>query len=248
MLKKKISAISKIRNTTKTVIQGIINENNIQYIFIDTPGVTLKTKNSIYKKKAFGVAKNSDVIIYIVDTNIKNQQYNHDLIKKLSDFNKKIILIFSKVDMIKDKKTLLPLIKDFSSFLNVTEILPLNLIKDEYQKKLINILNKFAKTNERLYDVSKNVTSDQTLFQHLEELIKEALFLVYKQEIPHKMKIKIVSFKNSNLNFYLLSTNKSQKKLLIGLKGNNLKKLRNHIINLSKQYQVNIKTLQMKVL
>ena len=248
MLNKRISAISKIRNTTKTVIKGVLNWNTTQFIFYDTPGITVNTLKKQFIQKVRGVIKESYAVIMIIDVTKKNITKNLEFLTYINIFQKPIIIILSKIDLIK-KSNLLPIIEKIQPFLKnqVKEIIPLDLINDVYQQKIIIYLQNYALNGQPLYNTTLTGFTSLTLLQHLEQLILEAVFDTYTNDVPHRIIIDEIKLKNSHLAFQIITTNNAQKKLVIGKQGNKLQQLREKITVLAHKYKLIIKTVTMKV-
>ena len=118
-----ISIINKKINTTEDLIHGILNINNIQLVFFDTPGFKLDKeydkKKPILKRNLWEGINISDLILFLIDS--KNFKLNENIehLKKLLEFKKKIIVVFNKNDLI-DKKSILPMIKELDKFKKIS--------------------------------------------------------------------------------------------------------------------------------
>ena len=248
MLHKRISAVSKIRNTTKTVIKGVLNWNNTQFVFYDTPGITVNTLKKQFIQKVRGAIKESYAVIMIIDVAKKNITKDLEFLTYINTLQKPIIIILSKIDLIK-KSNLLPIIEKLQPFLKeqVKEIIPLDLINDAYQQKIIIYLQNYALTGQPLFNTTLTSSTSLTLFQHLEQLILEAVFDTYTNDVPHRIRIGEIKLKNSHLSFQILTINNAQKKLIIGKQGNKLQQLREKITVLTHKYKIIIKTVTIKV-
>ncbi len=247
MLHKRISAVSKIRNTTKTVIKGVLNWSTTQFIFYDTPGITVDTSKKQFVQKVRGVIKESYAVIMIIDV-AKNITKDLEFLTYINTLQKPIIVILSKIDLIK-KSNVLPIIEKIQPFLKeqVTEIIPLDLINDDYQQKIIIYLQDYALKGQPLYNTTLTGFTSLTLIKHLEQLILEAVFDTYINDVPHRVRINEIKLKNSHLAFQIITTNTAQKKLIIGKQGNKLQELREKILILAHKYKIIIKTVTIKV-
>ena len=113
ILNKKISITSRKSQTTRNNILGIKNIRNKQMIFIDTPGMHIKsekTMNKILNKSAQGIIEDSDIILFVLQRLTLDEQ-DKLILEKLNDINPKIICVINKIDQVEDKNKLLPFIE-----------------------------------------------------------------------------------------------------------------------------------------
>ena len=115
ILDKKVSITSRKSQTTRNNILGIKTENNKQMIFIDTPGMHIKSKrtmNKILNKSAQGIIEDSDIILFVIQRlSIDNE--DEMILKKLQQTGQKIICVINKIDQVDNKNKFLPFIEKF---------------------------------------------------------------------------------------------------------------------------------------
>jgi len=228
----KISIINKKINTTQDLILGIKNIDETQIIFYDTPGSNfLKTTNILQKKLKINLweaIESVDLMLYIVDvlkfnfTEIKND------ILKISEVNKKTILVFNKIDLIENNKVLafideLKEIDSIDAFFNISA--KYNRGIDSLSKYLISksYFEKWIYKNDEITNKDDIYISN--------ECTRNALLEFLHQEIPYKLSIENISFKylkNGDLKIKqsIELNNPRYKSIILGKNGETIKRIR----------------------
>ena len=220
--------------TTRTAIKAIINRENSQIIFIDTPGIHKpKTKlgNTMLETVWLSVP-NSDITLFIIDaTSNKIGTGDRIILDKIKELKRKTILVINKIDLI-EKEKLLNLIELYNKEYNFVATIPISATQNENTNKIITEIEKNLPEGPAYYDVEEY--TDQTERQLVEELIREKALRLLDQEVPHgiyveveKMKLRKTS-KNQDIydieaTIYVLR--KSHKGIVIGKDGNMLKRI-----------------------
>jgi len=232
LIGEKISIINKKINTTQELILGIKNIENIQIIFYDTPGSNfLKTTDLLQKKLKTNIWQSIDsvdVLLYLVDV----KRYNFDEIlkdiKKLSEVNKPIIFVFNKIDLIDDLK-ILPLVDELKE---VKEIEEFFMISAKFNKRTNEILTFFknkAQIDNWIYENEEITDKDDIYISN--ECTRNSILEYLHQEIPYNINIKNEIFKflkNNDLKIKQLIElkNSRYKAIILGKKGENIKRIR----------------------
>ena len=227
-----ISITNKKINTTEDLILGILNINENQLIFYDTPGLNylknidkkkIKLKHNLWK----GLDE-TDVILYLIDV----QKYNFDEIsnnfKKLEETNKKIIIIFNKNDLI-DKKLILPKIKELDSKFKIDSFFSISAKKKLGLNKIKQYLIKISYNSDWYYQ-NNEISNKDDIFISNESTRNSILSLLHK-EIPYNIKItnKIFKYlKNGDLKIKqnIEINNIRYKKIILGKNGEKIKEIR----------------------
>ncbi len=233
LINKKISIISKRKNTTKKYILGINTIKNKQYIYIDTPGFNnYKEFKKIFYKKYFFLNKNNlknkiNLIIMIIEK--KNFFYEKEIIKKINLKNIPLLILINKIDKIKNKKLILPFIKILKNNIKYESIIPITIKKKKHIKYLQNIINNFL-IESKHYFKKKIKTIHNTKFI-IKEIIKEKILKFIREEIPYLILIKIkkiINFKKKKIIFCNIYTKKKRHiNIIIGKSGKNIKYINN---------------------
>ncbi|YBU88972.1 MAG: GTPase Era [Candidatus Walczuchella monophlebidarum] len=213
--------------TTRHRIIGIVNNDNYQIIFYDTPGIleasyTMQNIMMGFVKKSI---EDADILILMVEGR-KTMQKNRKILKIIKNNSIPMLLLINKIDCI-DKNTLKDTIYYWGNILTKAEILPISAKKKKniqiLLKKVIHLL-----PEHKAYYTKDDITDRSERF-FVSEIIREKIFFLYRKEIPYSSEVSIDSFedKESLLKVYCsihLERN-SQKEILIGNKGKALKKL-----------------------
>ena len=227
-----ISITNKKINTTEDLILGILNINENQLIFYDTPGLNylknidkkkIKLKHNLWK----GLDE-TDVIFYLIDV----KKYNFDEISnnftKLEETNKKIIIIFNKNDLI-DKKLILPKIKELDSKFNIDSFFSISAKKKLGLNKIKQYLINISYNSDWDYQ-NNEISNKDDIFISNESTRNSILSLLHK-EIPYNLKItnKIFKYlKNGDLKIKqnIEINNIRYKKIILGKNGEKIKEIR----------------------
>ena len=230
----KVAAIANKVQTTRTAIKGIVNRENSQIIFTDTPGIHKpKTKlGTTMNDNAWSTIPEVDIILFIVEATSNGIGKGDQMIlEKLKESNKKAILVINKIDLI-EKEKLLKLIDLYNKEYNFVATIPICATQNENTNKIITEIEKNLPEGPAYYDVEEY--TDQTERQLVEELIREKALRLLDQEVPHgiyveveKMKLRKTS-KNQDIydieaTIYVLR--KSHKGIVIGKDGSMLKRI-----------------------
>ena len=230
----KIAAIANKVQTTRTQIRGIVNRENSQIIFIDTPGIHKpKTKlNENMIELSWDAISNSDVILFLIEADSKEiGRGDMKILEKIREANKKSILIINKVDLI-NKEELAKLIDLYKNEYDFSAIIPISATKNKYKEVVLNEIEKNLKPGPAYYD--QDEYTDQTLRQLAEETIREKALILLRDEVPHgifvqveKMKLKKTQ-KNEdiyNIEATIYCLRNSHKGIIIGKNGEMLKRI-----------------------
>lgn len=230
----KIAAIANKVQTTRTQIRGIVNRENSQIIFIDTPGIHKpKTKlNENMIELSWDAISNSDVILFLIEADSKEiGRGDMKILEKIREANKKCILIINKVDLI-NKEELAKLIDLYKNEYDFSAIIPISATKNKYKEVVLDEIEKNLKPGPAYYD--QDEYTDQTLRQLAEETIREKALILLRDEVPHgifvqveKMKLKKTQ-KNEdiyNVEATIYCLRNSHKGIIIGKNGEMLKRI-----------------------
>ena len=180
----KIAAIANKVQTTRTQIRGIVNRENSQIIFIDTPGIHKpKTKlNENMIELSWDAISNSDVILFLIEADSKEiGRGDMKILEKIREANKKCILIINKVDLI-NKEELAKLIDLYKNEYDFSAIIPISATKNKYKEVVLDEIEKNLKPGPAYYD--QDEYTDQTLRQLAEETIREKALILLRDEVP----------------------------------------------------------------
>ncbi len=250
----KVAAIANKVQTTRTAIKGIVNRENSQIIFTDTPGIH-KPKHKLNEtmiETSFTSLKDADVILFLIEADSKEiGRGDSRILEKIKEANKKTIFIINKIDLVK-KEELLKLIELYSKEYQFEAIIPISALQEKYKDVILDEIEKNLKEGPAYYDIEEY--TDQTLRQLAEETIREKILRFLQDEVPHGVYVEVQKMQErTNKNgedMYDIEANiycirESHKGIIIGKNGEMLKKIgRAARIDMEQNFgiKVNLKT------
>lgn len=250
----KVAAIANKVQTTRTAIRGIVNRENSQIVFIDTPGIHKpKTKlNETMVETSFASIPDADVVLFLIEaTSDEIGRGDIIILEKIKEAKRKTILIINKIDLVKREK-LLNLIDIYSKEYNFEAVIPISATNSKYKSIILDEIEKHLKVGPAYYDIEEY--TDQTMRQLAEETIREKALKLLDQEVPHGIYVeveKMQSRKNKqNEDIYdieatIYCLRNSHKGIIIGKNGDMLKRIgRSARIDMERNFgvKVNLKT------
>lgn len=220
--------------TTRTAIRAIVNRENSQIIFIDTPGIHKpKTKlGNTMLETAWGTISNVDITLFVVDGSKQALGKGDKLIlDKIKAAKAKTILVINKVDLVKkeDVFKLIDLYKDEYTF---EAIIPISAEKQKNTEELLDEIEKHMPEGPMYYDIDEY--TDQTGRQLVEEVIREKALKLLDEEIPHGIYIEVekMNLRNTtkgqeiyDVEAIIYTLRNSHKGIIIGKNGEMLKRI-----------------------
>ncbi len=226
MVGEKVSIVSPKPQTTRDRILGILNEEDCQMIFVDTPGI-YKAKTAldgIMQKTAKDSAEDVDLVLYLADAHNGLAQSDVDRINAFKE-NSNVIVVLTKVDIM--QKELLA--KELLRLNDVkVPIVPISARKGSNLKELKKVMLSYLPEGERIF--SEDVVSDKSYKFMIGEIMREKLLLLFDAEIPHGVAVVINKFeKRDSGNLYdvdldIVCDKQNHKSIIIGKQGSALKK------------------------
>ena len=190
----KIAIMANKTQTTRTAIKGIVNKENAQIVFIDTPGIHKpKTKlNEIMLNTAYETIQDVDVILFLIDA---TKQYigksETEILDKIKQKKCKTILIINKIDLVKKEK-LLEIMKVYSEQYDFEEIIPISALKKDGIELILNKIISLLPNGPAYYDIEEY--TDQTMRQISEEIIREKALMFLNKEVPHGIYVEVEKY------------------------------------------------------
>ncbi len=225
---KKVAITSNKPQTTRNIIEGIYNDDDMQIVFIDTPGIH-KPKYKLGKylnKQAYYSINDVDIILFLIDGSETLGKGDLYIIEKLKEINKPVILVINKIDKIKKEDILLK-INEYKDLYDFKEIVPLSALKKDNIKTLINVLNKYLPDNVRYFD--NNTYTNRQIEFLIAEIVREKVFNLTEEEVPHSVTCVVEQIKkeknNYSINVAIIVDRDSLKKIIIGKQGSMIKNI-----------------------
>jgi GTP-binding protein Era len=227
MVGEKLSIITSKSQTTRHRIMGIVNTDDYQIVYSDTPGI-LKPSYKLQEKmmRFVGTAfEDADIILYITDV-VETFDKNEQFIERLSKVNVPILLLVNKIDL-SDQEKLEKLVDTWKQRLPDVEIIPICAIKKFNLGHVFNRIVDLLPEGEPFFP--KDALTDKTERFFVSEIIREKILLHYRNEIPYSVEIEIEEFKDEEkilrIRAIIHVVRPSQKGILIGHKGESLKRV-----------------------
>lgn len=230
----KIAIMANKPQTTRTQIKGILNRENSQIIFLDTPGIHKpKTKlSNIMVQTAFNSAKDVDLILFIIEATSKDIGKGDSLIlEKIKEAKKKTILLINKIDLVK-KEELLKVIDIYRKEFDFEAVIPISARKGDKKEELLEEIEKCLAEGPKYYD--EDVYTDQTIKMIVEETIREKALKFLSDEVPHGIYVEVDKIKKRktmedkpifNIDATIFCLRDSHKGIIIGKSGSKLKQI-----------------------
>ena len=228
ILKKKISITSRKSQTTRNNILGIKTVEDKQMIFIDTPGMHIKsekTMNKILNRSAQSIIEDSDIILFVIQR-LSFDKNDELILEKLQESKQKIICIVNKIDQVEDKNKLLPFINEISLKKEFLEIMLISAKTNNGIDDLVSVIKNNLPENSHIYNDDFELEENNKKFVY-SELIREKIIRKLGNELPHDTFVEIDKIDDKDditeVHATIFVNRKSQKQIVIGTKGEVLK-------------------------
>ena len=223
----KLSIVTAKAQTTRHRIMGIVNGENYQIVYSDTPGI-LKPNYRLQKNMMDFVDAaigDADIILYITDV-VEKSDKNDDYVTKLQDISCPVILVINKIDISTQEKVM-ELMEYWRSRLPKAQIFPASALERFNLESIFDAIVENLPEAPAWYD--KDTFTDKNLRFFASEIIREKIFLNYSQEIPYSCEVLVEEFKEGHdrydIGAVIYVMRESQKGILIGKGGLALKKV-----------------------
>jgi GTPase len=224
----KVAIVTSKPQTTRNRIQGIVTRPQGQVVFVDTPGLhkSNTTLNRQMMREVAAALEGIDVLLMMVDASRTVPHADSLLLEKGSRFRGKTILVLNKVDLV-PKPKLLPLLDAFAKAFPFAALVPISAKKGDGCQQLLDEIFKELPVGEPFFPEDQ-LTDQPERFLAAEIIREKAIDLTY-HEVPHALAVVIDQFEESpkllRIHATLQVERDSQKKILIGHKGEMLKKI-----------------------
>ena len=224
----RLSIITSKAQTTRHRIMGIVNGDDFQIVYSDTPGIlkpNYKLQESMMKFVR-GAVSDADVILYVTDTVEQPSDRNTDILEKIALSGIPVLLIINKIDLTTQEK-LEELVAFWKERLPMATIIPASAKESFNIGAIFDHILSFLPEGEPFYP--KDTLTDKTLRFFASEIIREKILKNYDKEIPYCCEIEIDSYKEEaaidRISATIFVARDSQKGIVIGHKGEKLKKV-----------------------
>ena len=213
--------------TTRHRIMGIVNTDDMQIVFSDTPGVLKPNYKMQEMMLAFSESAlaDADVLLYVTDV-VENPEKNMEFLEKVQKMNIPVLILINKIDQ-SNQKDLGNIVMKWHSLLPNAEILPISAKNKFGVDMLLKRIKELLPESPAYFD--KDQLTDKPARFFVSEIIREKILLYYDKEIPYSVEVKVESFKEGeksiNIRAIIFVERDSQKGIIIGHQGVALKKV-----------------------
>lgn len=225
---KKVAITSNTAQTTRNIIQGIYTKDDLQIIFVDTPGIH-KPQNklgTVLNKQAYYSLNDVDVILFLVDVTQQIGKGDKFILEKLKENNIPVILVLNKIDKIPYQQ-LLPKINEYKDLFPFKEIVPVSAYKNKNIDELIKTISNYLTDDIKYYD-DETITDVSATFS-ISELVREKVLYFTSEEVPHSVTCIVDDISEDKYNVSILASiivdRENLKKILIGSNGSMIKRI-----------------------
>ena len=223
----KLSIATFKAQTTRHRIMGIVNTDDSQIVFSDTPGVlkpNYKMQEMMLQFSESALA-DADVLLYVTDV-VENPEKNMDFLEKVAKMTIPVILLINKIDE-SDQSKLVDLVEKWHELLPDAEILPISAKNKFGTDILMKRVRELLPESPAFFD--KDQLTDKPARFFVSEIIREKILRYYDKEIPYSVEVVVERFKEDDrqihINAVIYVERSSQKGIIIGHQGMALKKM-----------------------
>lgn len=221
----KIAIMSPKPQTTRNNILGIYTNNDMQAIFIDTPGLH-NAKSELNKKmvdESLKSLKGVDICILMMDSSINITEYEKRIIDKIKNYTIPVFLVLNKIDLI-SKLDLIKKLEECNKLMNFKEIFPISVKNNDNIKTLLDKVYEYLPEGPMYYPSDQITDMPERVI--VSELIREKVLLFTNEEVPHSVAVTDIIYRENNtICATIIVERESQKKIIIGHNGDMIKKI-----------------------
>ncbi len=232
-LGEKIAIVSSHPQTTRNNVTLILTGDNYQILFTDTPG--MQESGDLLVKYMFAEARAAvervDLLVIMLDASTGVEPADVRLLQEFSLSKKNKIIVVNKIDRVK-KTRLLPLLEEAAKLCPAVEYIPLSALKGENSDRLLSIIVNSLPAGPAYFPTEQ--VSNKTERFHVSEIIREKILENTYQEIPYSVAVEIDEFQDLvrknliHIGAFIYVERESQKGIIIGNRGEMLKKIGTH--------------------
>ncbi len=230
LIGEKIAIMSDRPQTTRNKIMCILNTDNAQIMFLDTPGIH-KPHHKLGEfmvRTAESTLKEVDVILFVIDVSEKRGAGENYILELLQKVKTPVILVANKIDKLQDKSKLFNIINEYTALYNFAAVVPVSALEDKEFPSLVEEITKHLPEGPDYFP--DDMITDQPERVIAAEMIREKVLRSTHDEVPHSIAVEVDEFKvRENEDVYIRATifveRESQKGIVIGAKGSLLKKI-----------------------
>ncbi len=229
-INQKLSIVSSKPQTTRNNVIGILNNDDYQIVFTDTPGYhkpRYKLGDYMIKSISSGL-KETDVIIFVANIRKEIPKLDLEILDKIKDLSIPRIFVLNKCDEI-SSKDIMDTLSKYSKIVNFDEYIPISALNGKNINKLLELILKYLPNGPKYYDSDWTATNNEKFF--MSEIVREKILKLIHDEVPHGVGVEIISMKyDDQKNRYNIEGNifcdkETHKAIIIGKNGDMLKRI-----------------------
>jgi len=229
ILGQKLCITSRKPQTTRHTLLGIKTEDDLQMIFVDTPGIHTNQEraiNRVMNRSAASVISDVDLVIFVVDR-FEWSEADEYVAKYLGNNSIPVIVAVNKVDMVEDKATLLPHLQFLSGKVEAADLVPLSALRKTNLDELEAKIKTYIPEAEHIFP--EDQITDRSERFLAAEIVREKITRQLGAEVPYQVTVEIEEFraekKITHISALILVERDGQKKIIIGTNGERIKKI-----------------------
>ena len=226
MVGEKLSIITSKAQTTRHRIMGIVNGDDFQIVYSDTPGIV---RNPSYKMHKYmnsyinTALKDADIVLLMTEPGLRFTE--NEIIDKLIASKIKVIVIINKIDL-SNQEAIMQEIEGWSVKIPNSEVIPVSALNDFNIQKVFDTIVEFLPEHEAFYP--KDELTDKSSRFFVSEIIREKILLNYKKEVPYSAEVAIDQYLEDDrlikISAIIYVNRDTQKAIILGHQGNAIKR------------------------
>ena len=224
----RLSIITSKAQTTRHRIMGIVNGEDYQIVFSDTPGV-LKPKFRLQQSMleySTGALVDADVLLYVTDV-VESPTKNQDFLDRVAKEKIPILLIINKIDLLKGNDDLMAIIDKWKQILPNAEVFPTSALENFNVDSIMNRIIELLPESPPYF--GKDALTDRSSRFFVTEIVREKILMTYDKEVPYATQVIVEKFDESDNAIHIMAViyveRDSQKGIIIGHQGKMLKRV-----------------------
>ena len=187
----KVAIVADKPQTTRTSIQGVVTLPDAQIVFVDTPGIHKADSplNRLLMHTVRGAMEERDLLVFVADATRKFGEQDKRAIDLARKPGAPVTLVLNKVDLLRDKAALLPLIEQYKAAFDFAEYVPVSAAKGTGLDELRNVILKHLPEGPQYFP--EDYVTDQPERFLAAELVREKVLLATRQEVPHSVAVSV---------------------------------------------------------
>ncbi|CDE08138.1 gTPase Era [Bacillus sp. CAG:988] len=228
LLERKLAITSDKAETTRNTILGVYNDDDVQIVFVDTPGIhkPLNRLGTVLNQTAFHAIQDVDVVLFLVDAKTGIGKGDLFILNRLKEANAKVILVLNKIDGMKKDDIFLAIQKASQAY-DFAEVVPISALKEKNIKELIKTITPYLSNEGKLYE-DDTITNISTKF-YVAEIVREKILQKTEKEVPHTVTCYVELLEEEDdlvsIQVCIVVERDNLKKIIIGKRGSMLKQI-----------------------